>query len=90
MIWAPHRNGATFALRDDGRSMMTTNVEEGAKSVAFVADHYYWLAGDFNCQELARVGNLLDAPGNLPVSTEDGTPLSFGEVFIEVPRCRNG
>ncbi len=90
MVWAPHRESEPLTLCHNGRRVMPADVEEGAKAAIFSANDYDRLARYLGCQVLSGLGDLLDAPGNLPASTENGPSLEVGEGLIEVPRRRDG
>jgi hypothetical protein len=70
--------------------MMPADVEEGAKAAIVSANDYYRLARYLGRQVLSGLRELLDAPDNLPISTENRSLFEVGEGLIEVPRRRDG
>ena len=90
MVWAPHRESESLTLGHNRRRMMLADVEEGAQAAIVSANDYDRLASYLGRQVLSGLGHLLDAPDNLPISTEDRPSFVVGEGFIEVPRRGDG
>src|SRR6266849_9163955 len=69
---------------------MTANIEKGAQAAVVAADHKERLAVDVNGEELAGLGNLVEAADHLPVGGEDAAALQLLDARIEIPRRGNG
>ena len=90
VVGAVKDGGLAAGIGDDGSGVMAADVVEGAQDAVMAADGDDGLTCDSGGEELAGMGELIDAADGEPVAREDGMALEFGDARVGIPGRGDG
>ena len=90
MVGTLQNLGVAAGLGNDGRSVVTANVIEGAQGSIGSAHNNDGLSREPRGDEFPWLRELIGAGDELPGLAEDVEALEFGDARIDVPGCRDG
>src|SRR5579859_820572 len=90
MVGATEILGAALRLGDNGGGVMTADVVKGAEYVVVAARDNNGFTSEIRGEEIAFVGDLIEAAGDLPSVGENGFLFETSDAGIEIPGRRNG